>query len=332
MMLATRKEALLSQRRGARLSSARYWEVPVSIVRQSSLLDRSMILVAIALVAADGCAHPSSVEGTVAQSGYAVRTISVPSGGRIYIESRGEGRPVVLIHGGQLDRRMWDREFDALATRYHVIRYDVRGFGLSPASSDTSFRSYADLGALLDSLGLARTSIVGLSLGGRIAIDFAIAHPERVDRLILLAPGVSGYPWSAGDTTWTLAMEHAIAARDTVAITDLWLRSTYMSPAMANPVIAPRVRELSLANSGAFLRARMGQELEPPAWQRLRELQTPTLAVVGTSDDPDIRTIVDSIARQAPHARELVVPGAGHMLNMERPELILQAIRDFLRE
>jgi pimeloyl-ACP methyl ester carboxylesterase len=105
-----------------------------------------------------------------------------------------------------------------------------------------------------------------------------------------------------------------------------------MSPAMANPAIAPRVRELSLANSGAFLRARMGRELEPPAWQRLRELQTPTLVVVGTSDDPDIRSIVDSIAAQAPHARKLVIPGAGHMLNMERPAEILQAIRDFLRQ
>ena len=127
-------------------------------------------------------------------------------------------------------------------------------------------------------------------------------------------------------------MEHALEARDTTAITELWLRTTFMSPAMANPVIAPRVRELSLANSGAFLRARMGRELEPPAWQRLRELRAPTLVVVGSSDDPDIRTIVDSIARQAPRARELVVPGAGHMLNMERPELILQVIRDFLRE
>ena len=133
---------------------------------------------------------------------------------------------------------------------------------------------------MLDSLGIVRTAIIGLSLGGRIAVDFAIAHPERVDRLVLLAPGVSGYPWSTGDTTWTHAMQHAIAARDTNAITELWLRSTFMSPAMANPAIAPRVRELSLANSGAFLRARMGKELQPAARQRLKELQTPTLVVV----------------------------------------------------
>ena len=303
----------------------------MSTLRVRSVLDRSTIVFAIAL-AANGCARRPSVDGTVSQAGDVVRTIAVPSGGQLYVESKGQGRPVVLIHGGQLDRRMWDREFDALTTQYHTIRYDVRGFGLSPAGSDTTFRSYLDLGALLDSLGITRTSIVGLSLGGRIAVDFAIAHPERVDRLVLLAPGVSGYPWSAGDTMWTRAMEHALEARDTVAITDLWLRTTFMSPAMANPAIAPRVRELSLANSGAFLRARMGRELEPPAWQRLRELQPPTLVVVGTSDDPDIRTIVDSIAHQAPHARELVVPGAGHMLNMERPAQILQAIRDFLRQ
>ena len=304
----------------------------MSIARLMSLLERITTLSAIGLVAAVGCRHRPSVDGAVTQSGNAVRTIAVPSGGRLYVESKGGGRPVVLIHGGQLDRRMWDREFDALADQYRVVRYDVRGFGMSPAGADTSFRSYEDLRALLDSLGIARTSIVGLSLGGRIAVDFAIAHAERVDRLVLLAPGVSGYPWSAGDTTWTHAMEQALAARDTVAITDLWLRTTFMSPAMANPAIAPRVRELSLANSGAFLRTRMGHELEPPAWRRLRELHAPTLVVVGTSDDPDIRTIVDSIARQAPHAREIVVPGAGHMLNMERPAEILKAIKEFLRE
>ena len=303
----------------------------MSIVSLMPSLKQSTILLMIGILATQGCRHRQLVEDGVVQTGAVERYVTVPSGGRLYVQSRGQGRPVVLIHGGQLDRRMWDREFDALADQYHVIRYDVRGFGLSPAGADTSFQSYADLGALLDSLGIARASIVGLSLGGRIAVDFAIAHPEHVDRLVLLAPGVSGYPWSAGDTAWTRAMEHAIEARDTVAITDLWLRTTFMSPAMANSAIAPRVRELSLANSGAFLRARMGRELEPPAWQRLRELQAPTLVVVGTSDDPDIRTIVDSIARQAPHARELVVPDAGHMLNMERPALILQAIRDFLR-
>jgi len=151
-----------------------------------------------------------------------------------------------------------------------------------------------------------------------------------VDQLVLLAPGVSGYPWSADDTSWTRAMEHAIESRDAVAITDLWLRTTYMSTAMTNGAIATRVRELSLANSGAFLRTRMGRELDPPAWGRLRELQTPTLVVVGTSDDPDIRTIVNSIAAQAPHARGLVIPGVGHMLNMERPAEILKAIREFL--
>jgi pimeloyl-ACP methyl ester carboxylesterase len=287
---------------------------------------------ACALLTAGGCTHPHQTSGPDSSPEVLQRTIVVPNGGQLFVDSKGAGKPVVLIHGGQLDRRMWDREFDSLATQYHVIRYDVRGFGRSPAGPDTTFRSYADLAVLLDSLGIARTSIVGLSLGGRIAIDFAIAYPERVDRLVLLAPGVSGFPWSTGDTAWVHAMQHALDARDTVAITDLWLRTTFMSPAMANPAIAPRVRELSLANSGAFLRASMGRELDPPAWQRLHELRAPTLVVVGTSDDPDIRTIVDSIAAQAPQARKLVLPGAGHMLNMERPGQVLAAIRAFLRE
>lgn len=277
-----------------------------------------------------GCTHATRMRESTRSEVAISRLVSVPHGGALYVEAKGIGAPVVLIHGGQLDRRMWDREFDSLAHEYRVIRYDVRGFGRSPPGERESFASYEDLAALLDSLGIARTSIVGLSLGGRIAIDFAIAHPDRVDRLVLLAPGVSGFPWSTGDTSSANAMERAIAARDTVAITDLWLRTTYMSRAMENPAIAPRIHELSLANSGAFLRAAMGRELEPPAWQRLRELRVPTLVVIGTDDDPDIRTIVDSIAAQAPRTRKLVIQGAGHMLNMERPQEVLRAVHEFL--
>jgi pimeloyl-ACP methyl ester carboxylesterase len=299
----------------------------IGLLRRTSLYAG---MIAAGCVSAASCAHGPARRSTDQPNELVARMIAVPDGGRLFVESKGQGRPVVLIHGGQLDRRMWDREFDSLASRFHVVRYDVRGFGRSPAGLDTSFRSYADLAAMLDSLGITRTSIVGLSLGGRIAIDFAIAHPDRVDRLILLAPGVSGFPWSEGDTSAAHAMQQAVEASDTVAITDLWLRTTYMSTAMMNPAIAPRIRELSLANSGAFLRARMGRELEPPAWQRLRELSAPTLVVVGSMDDKDILTIVDSIAAQAPHARKLVLPGAGHMLNMERPGDVLQAIRAFL--
>jgi 3-oxoadipate enol-lactonase len=292
----------------------------------------ALLSAALGIVAAAGCGHAGRAGGSAGTPSTISRLVGVPRGGELYVESRGVGRDVVLIHGGQLDRRMWDHEFDSLAHEYHVIRYDVRGFGRSPPGPGEHFQSYEDLDALLDSLAIARTSIIGLSLGGRIAIDFAIAHPDRVDRLVLLAPGVSGFRWSRADSASNDAMERAIAARDTVAITDLWLRTTYMSTAMKNPEIAPRIRELSLANAGAFLRASMGQELEPPAWRRLRELRAPTLAVVGTNDDPDIRTIVDSIAAQAPQARKVVLPGAGHMLNLERPREVMRAVLAFLAQ
>lgn len=288
------------------------------------------VLLGVANVAA--CSHAVTARGSARTVATVSRVVAVPQGGELYVESKGVGPDVVLIHGGQLDRRMWDREFDSLAHDYHVVRYDVRGYGRSPPGPGKQFRSYEDLAALLDSLAIARTSIIGLSLGGRIAIDFAIAHPDRVDRLVLLAPGVSGYPWSNADSALGPAEDRAFAARDTVAMTDLWLRTTYMSTAMKNPEIAPRIRELSLANSGAFLRASIGQELEPPAWQRLRELPAPTLVMVGANDNPDIRVIVDSIAAQTPRAHKLVLSGAGHMLNMERPTDVTRAVLAFLAQ
>ena len=120
--------------------------------------------------------------------------VNVP-GGSLFFEAAGAGSPVILLHGGNLDRRMWDAEFAGLQSRHRVIRYDARGYGRS-GPADTAFRAHDDLLALMDALGLSRATLVGLSLGGRIAIDFALAHPERVDRLVLAAPGISGGKWA----------------------------------------------------------------------------------------------------------------------------------------
>src|SRR5437660_12337913 len=113
-------------------------------------------------------------------------------GGKIYYEVAGQGHPLVLIHGGQLDRRMWDEQFQFFASRYKVIRYDVRGFGQSPAANKP-FSQSEDLATVLKCAKADKAYVVGLSLGGRIAIDFTLAHPEMVDALIPVAPGLSGF-------------------------------------------------------------------------------------------------------------------------------------------
>ena len=153
-------------------------------------LGATLSLGSMALVARTAGAPPRFVAACPAHAA----AISVP-GGSLYYEDCGRGPVVVLIHGGNTDRRMWDAEFDGFSQRFRVVRYDVRGFGRSRGRA-VPYASHEDLKALLDSLGVARADLVGLSLGGRIAIDFALQHPDRVRRLVLAGPGLSGFPWS----------------------------------------------------------------------------------------------------------------------------------------
>ena len=127
-------------------------------------------------------------------SAAAADRLAVP-GSHLYYEVHGRGAPVVLIHGGNLDAGMWDGDVPVLAKTFRVITYDVRPFGRSgPVTDDYAW--HEDLRALLDHLKIARADLVGLSLGARLAINFAIAYPSRVDRLVLAGPGLDGYAWT----------------------------------------------------------------------------------------------------------------------------------------
>src|SRR5262245_53570050 len=112
----------------------------------------------------------------------------------LYYEIKGRGAPVVFVHGGQMDRRMWDDQFDVFAKKNRVIRYDIRGFG----KSDTPTKAYSDasdLHALLQHLRVKKATLIGLSLGAAVAVDFALLHGEIVDALVLVCPGLGGFPF-----------------------------------------------------------------------------------------------------------------------------------------
>lgn len=254
--------------------------------------------------------------------------------GRLYYESMGRGRTIVLVHGGNLDCRMWDPQLPVLATRFRVIRYDARGFGRS-SPADTVFQAHSDLYALLEHLAVRRATLVGLSLGGRIAIDFALAHPEMVDKLVLAGPGLSGWKdWSAEDTTWLSVARHAAAASDSVGMAMAWLTSDYMRPAMEQPHVAKDLRALAAANATYWMRLfRHGdpeREAEPPALGQLAAIRAPTLLVVGDRDSRVIRQIVDTLHASISGSAVVVIHGAGHMVNMERPTEFNRALMDFL--
>jgi pimeloyl-ACP methyl ester carboxylesterase len=249
----------------------------------------------------------------------------------LYYETAGTGPAVVLIHGGNLDRRMWDEQFQVFAKHFQVIRYDVRTFGLS----DMPTRPYSDvedLASLLRFLHIKKAHLVGLSLGGRIIVDFALQHPEMVESLVAIGPGLSGFEWSHDDDKRFDDMLRAAQDGQVGKVADLWLSSGYMAPAMENPVLARRLRTLTLDNSRHWLaNPILARRIQPAALKRLDQIKAPTLLMIGSRDVPDIHKIVRTLKAGVSHAQHVVVQGAGHMVNMEKPEEFNRLVLNFLQ-
>jgi pimeloyl-ACP methyl ester carboxylesterase len=257
--------------------------------------------------------------------------IAEVNGTRLYYERTGSGPVVVLLHGGNLDSRMWDDQVPVLAKSFTVIRYDIRPYGRS-AATQKGFSSVEDLRALLDYLGVKSASLVGLSLGGRIAVDFALAHPSRVEKLVLMGPGLTGYAFNPNEDEAMKPIMAKAREGDAAGAMDLWLQHPMMAPAMARPKLAARIREIAKDNLQVWRRLPVGEQVPtPPAIERLGDINAPTLIIVGELDVPDIQAIVNLLGKQVKGARTEVIPRAAHMPNMEDPARVNRLLVEFLR-
>ncbi|MBE7532934.1 MAG: alpha/beta fold hydrolase [Chloroflexi bacterium] len=255
------------------------------------------------------------------------------NGSRLYYETVGFGQAVVLLHGFTLDTRMWDDQFWPLAQQFRVIRYDMRGFGRLDVPTGEPYSHVADLAELLDSLGIVQVHLVGLSKGGAVAIDFALTHPGRVLSLVLVDTVLGGFDWSAEGSArdglvWQRAREGGV-----VAAKESWLTHPLFAPAMRQPAVAARLKQMIGDYSGwHFVNDNPEMGLARPSASRLSELAIPVLAIVGELDLPDFQRITNFISEQVPQARRVVMPGVGHMANMEAPEAVLKLISAFYEE
>jgi pimeloyl-ACP methyl ester carboxylesterase len=260
------------------------------------------------------------------------------NGTQLYYEALGKGHPLVLIHGGYMDRRMWDDQFYAFAEHYRVIRYDVRGFGKSELPP-VPYADRQDLYDLLNYLGVEKTYLLGLSLGGIIAIDFTLEHPDMVDALILVGSPVPGFPVELLYTEEQLeqqrsrwaAFAKAIQERNRPAMVDALMKDPTLVPSTNYPAARQRVRDnLSEYSFAWVLDPAPRQELDPPAYERLTEIHVPTLIVMGAQDDPRLFKDADKLERDIVGARRVTIAEAHHMPNMEKPEEFNAIILDFL--
>lgn len=254
---------------------------------------------------------------------------------RLHVCESGRGEPLVFLHAGIADGRMWAPQQDAFSARRRTVAIDRRGFGRTIHHAE-AFSPVGDLVAVLDALGIERTVLVGCSMGGRLAIDTALAHPDRVRALVLVGTAVSGAPRPEG---FPLAIQARLDALDAAERHDLldevneieaqlWLDG----PEQPAGRVAGPLRDLFLAmNDIALHAAPLGEEGEPaPAWPRLHTLALPTLVVWGTLDFPHLLDRMRQIVATVPGARSQVIANAAHLPNLERPDAFNAALASFL--
>ena len=261
-----------------------------------------------------------------AAAGAQTTTGTTPTG--LYYEVSGSGDPVVLIHAFSVDRRMWAPQIPALERRFRVIRYDLRGHGNSAAPSEP-YAPHDDLRSVLDTLGIGRATLVGLSAGSTLAIDFAIAYPDRVRKLVLASPGLNGHVPSP-PLTWTQSVFQAAGRGDTEDAAKLWAATPIMA-VYRDPSTAATVKALVMSNLRLWsFRTNPARPLTPPAIARLAEIRSPTLVVLGEKDLPHIKEIAGLLARGVGGARLVTIPGAGHIVNLDAAEAFNQSVLAFL--
>jgi 3-oxoadipate enol-lactonase len=262
--------------------------------------------------------------------------------GNLYYEEAGEGQPVLLIHAGVADCTMWDRQMNAFSQLYRVIRYDTRGFGRS-RSETTEFSNRQDILDLFQHLGIEKASVIGISRGGQIAIDFTLEHPERVSALVTVAAGISGYEFQANDDPRAQReselfkhMEELWEKKAYDELTNLevhvWADGPTQPEGRAPSEVRDYMRKVVRANYGRKDGEPSPIPLAPPAIDRLGEIQQPTLIVVGEYDACGALAVADELECKIPLSRKVGIPAAAHMIPMEQPELFNKVVLDFLKE
>lgn len=245
-------------------------------------------------------------------------------GGEVWTDdSGGDGPPLVLLHPGVGDSRIWEPVLPALTASYRVIRYDARGYGRSPAPT-AKFSLLADLISVLGHYGLDRAAFVGCSQGGGSALGLTLEQPARVSALVLLCPGIPGYPWPEEPDELDAEYERALDAGDVDALADLLQRIW----AGAGPT--PEVMEQLRSAARAEVSSGDMQQDDPPVYGRLGEISVPTSLLVGDADYPPLIQANREAAARIRNCELIVVPGMDHLPPLREPGLVLRTITSTL--
>jgi 3-oxoadipate enol-lactonase len=254
----------------------------------------------------------------------------------LYSEAAGEGSAVVLVHAGICDSRMWEPQWASFPRSHRTVRYDLRGFGRSPIPPG-SYSHARDLAEVLDVNGLERTSLVGVSMGGRVALELAIAHPELVESLVLVGAALPGHAWSEEIEAYGAVEDAALERGDLDGAVEAnlttWVDGPHRSPSMVDPELRALVGEMQRRAFELQLpvEGKADEELlVPDAGERLSEVRARTLILVGHDDVSDMAVIAEQLEREIPDVRRASITGTAHLPSLERPEEFDKLVLAFL--
>ncbi|WP_428664103.1 alpha/beta fold hydrolase [Runella sp.] len=252
---------------------------------------------------------------------------------KLYYEVEGKGEPVVFIHEMALDTRLWNAQWKAFARRFKVIRYDIRGFGQSARARDPH-NPCEDLKALLDYLNIQKVNLIGLSLGGNVALSFAEKYPERVLKIVTADTNLDGFK----DYTRQLsaAVENIIDLASHQGWHDeqqnVWLRSPLMRLYAADDKTIINLSEMIADYHGDhFINPRIDPTFGTPRTiDLLSTITAPTLVLVGEKDEESFHRMATLLAEKIPNVRKVIIKGAGHLSNLDKPKVFNKLAISFL--
>jgi pimeloyl-ACP methyl ester carboxylesterase len=261
-----------------------------------------------------------------------MHTIQI-AGVQIQVDVQGTQPDVVFVHGDGDDLSTWDLLWSELnnhtaPSRRDMLRYDLRGFGGSVASSDASYNHADDLLAILDAMAIEQCDLVGASMGGSIALNFTLDHPERVRSLALISPGMVAWEWSdAWRALWQPIIEHARNGAMDEARHLWWMHPLFSTT--RNTLTGSALHAAIMRYSGRQW-VHDNHQLMLPDVERLHQLTTRTLLLTGGKDLEDFRLIADLIEGSASNVQRISYPELGHLLNLEAPDVCARELSVFL--
>ena len=256
------------------------------------------------------------------------------NGTKLHYEVAGNGYPLVLLHAGIADSRMWHMQFDLFSKFYRVVRYDMRGFGKSPAG-DIDFSYYQDLHDLLKYLSISPCHLIGVSLGASTALNFVLTYPSMVHSLVLVASREGREkPSEALIRAWTdidAMVEKGNVAEAVEQELRLWVDGPRRKPEQVNTKMRELVRMMNANNFAIPQGKGRSIALQPLAFDRLEEIRVPTMVIAGEEDIPDVLESTEQVAMRIQGTRKVLISNAAHMVSMEKSEEFNKIVLDFLK-